>query len=210
MKKLLLTGLLTLAMGMAAQAVTFDYSSTASGGTIIFDGASHFTFSGGNSFNVVTGSAAGKLGSITGSFTIGAITTSGLINSAPVTGTGTFVIHDGSGFDLSATLVWNDITQIGGAGTLNIFDTANLSGITYLGVNTDLVALKNALKGENILTFQFAPPVSLAALKGPGAGHTTSFSGTVGTPDGGTTVVLLGFALAGMSTLRRTIKGFKA
>ena len=203
MKKLLLTGLLTLAMGMAANAVSFNYSSTVNS-LITFDGASHFSFtpSTGN-FSVSTGSAAGFLGEITGSFTIGTVVS----GSAPVTGSGTFVIHDGANV-FSATLTWANIAQLGTINGLNTVGTANLSGITYGGSNADLLALKNAVNGLNTLSFQFGQATTVDSLKGPG-GHSTSFSGTVATPDGGTTVVLLGFALAGMATLRKTIKGSK-
>jgi VPDSG-CTERM motif len=192
-----------------AKAVTFAYSS-AIGAFINFDGASHFSFSPSTgNFNVTSGTASGLAGEITGTYTIGTITTSGSTSSAPVTGTGTFVIHDGVN-TFSSTLVWVDVSQTGTGGTLNVTGAANLTAITYGGSNADLLALKNAGAAANTLTFQFVPAVTLADLKSSGT-HSTSFSGTVGSvPDGGTTVAMLGFALLGVASLRRTIKAVKS
>jgi|SRR5882724_1450425 len=203
MKKLLLTGLLSLAMATAAHAMSFGYASTV-GSSIVFDGASHFTFGPAvNNFQVGSGTAAGLFGEITGSFTIGTVVSA----SAPVTGTGTFVIHDGAN-TLTATLVWQNIAQLGTLDGLNTVGSANLTAITYGGSNADLLKLKNSITGLNTLSFQFGSATTVNTLKTTST--STTFSGTVATPDGGTTVVLLGFALAGMGTLRRTIKGFRA
>lgn len=193
------------------QALQFTYASEV-GSFINFDGAAHFNFTPAvNSFKVTSGTAANFLGDISGTYTIGAITTVGGVSSAPVTGTGTFVIHDPVGpNNFSATLVWINIAQFGTGGTLNVNGTANLTAISYSGSNSDLLAIKNAVGSANTLTFQFVPAVLLADLKSTGT-HATSFSGSVGTvPDGGTTVALLGFALAGMGLLRWTMKAAKA
>jgi len=199
-------GLLTLAMGVAARAVTIGYSDTGNG-TMVFNGASQFAFApAANNLKVTTGSANNDLGEITGTYTIGTITTIGSVSSASVTGSGTFVIHDGTGHDFKADLVWNNITQQNTGGNLNITGGANLSNITYTGLDTDLLALTGGTGlGINVLAFTFIPAVSLADLKSGAGAHTAlSFSGTVAkAPDGGTTVVLLGSALVGMSVLRR-------
>jgi hypothetical protein len=206
---LILAAGMILACAGKVQAVSFDYSSTV-GSTIDFDGMTHFTFSPiTNNFRVSNGSAANFLGQMTGTFTIGTITTIGGVSSAPVTGSGTFVIHAPDG-DLSATLTWVDITQNGTGDNLNITGTVNLTGITYTGTNADLVALRNAGNGANVLSFQFVPAVTLAQLRNGPGGHSTSFSGTVATlPDGGTTVALLGLALTGLEGLRRGMKRAK-
>jgi len=196
-------------MGLAAQAVSFQYSSQPSS-FIVFDGAGNFSFSPAtSSLKITSGSAINDLGEITGSFSIGAITTSAGVSTASVGGTGAFIIHDGVN-TFSAVLTWVNIQQSGTGGTLNTTGTANMTGITYAGSNADLLALKTKGSGGNSLTFTFIPAISLTDLKGGAGSHQTSFSGTVATPDGGTTVVLLGFALAGMGTLRRTIKGLRA
>lgn len=164
---------IAVVFGASAQAGHFDYASEVNS-AISFDGAGHFTFTPStNNFHVSNGSAVGLLGEVTGTYTIGAI--SG--NTAPVTGTGTFVVHDGAN-DLSATLQWVDITQSGTAYFLNINGTVNLTNITYAGSNPDLLALKNAGSGINVLSFQFVPAVPLVDLVGPNP-HSTSFSGTV-------------------------------
>ena len=107
------------------------------------------------------GTAVGGLGSITGTFTIGVITNPfGNLFTAPVTGMGTYVIHDGMGFDLTATLTWVNISQIGPFGFLNLTGEANLTSITYAGTNADLVALRNSGNAANVLDFTFIPPVT--------------------------------------------------
>ena len=201
------------ALGFAdsAKAIQFAYASTP-GSFIHFDGLHHFSFTPStNNFQVSNGSCAGCLGEITGTFTIGTITQGppGFF-TAPVTGSGTFVIHDGMGNNLTATLTWVDIQQHGTAGNLNVAGVVNLTGITYAGTNPDLVALRNAGSGSNGLSFTFNPAVSLQRLRnGPGA-HNTSFSGTISTlPDGGTTVALLGLALVGVGGVRRMFRARK-
>jgi hypothetical protein len=209
MKKLLLTGLLTLAMGMAAHAVSFTYSNTGNS-FIVFDGAGNFSFSPAtSSLKVTSGSAINDLGEITGTYSIGTITTSAGVRTASVSGTGSFIIHDGVN-TFTASLTWVNIQQSGTGSTLNTTGSANMTSITYAGSNADLLALQVKGNGANGLTFTFIPAISLTDLKGGTGSHQTSFSGTVATPDGGSTVALLGFAMAGIAGLRRTIKGFRA
>src|SRR5690242_15986794 len=95
----------------AAQALSFNYSSEP-GAAITFAGNSTFSFTGtpGHIFQVTSGSANTLLGDLTGTYTIGAGTT-----TAPVTGAGQFIIHDGA-FDFTATISWNDITQLNALG----------------------------------------------------------------------------------------------
>jgi hypothetical protein len=207
---------LFLAVGLAlasfvsigsVQAVGFNYSCTV-GSSIIFPGDHSFSFSPATSnFQVTSGTASGLLGEMTGAFTIGTITTTiipgiGMMQTASVSGSGTFVIHDGA-FTLSAVLTWVDIAQLGSGVVINTTGTVSLTGITYGGSNPDLLALATAGNGANVLSFQFAPTVSLEELRnGPGA-HKTSFSGSVTTvPDRGSTLMLLGLAVAGVAAIR--------
>lgn len=201
----------------SAKAITISYvSNPLNGSHIHFQGgggpnAHTFTFlPTTNNFDVTTGTCAGCLGEMTGTFTIQAITPIPGGATASVTGTGTFVIHDGFGNNLTGSLTWLDITQIGTSGTLNIGGALNLTGITYSGINPDLVALKHAGSASNTLDFTFNPAVSLLQLRN-GAQHNTSFSGTVTalTPDGGTSVALLGIALAGVAGVRRMLRARK-
>jgi len=193
----------SLAAATSVEALQIDYANTV-GSSINFDGLGNFSFAPlGDNFAVTGGSAAGLLGEITGTYSIGAITTIGIVSSAPVTGSGLFVIHDGSA-TLSATLNWVDILQVGAGNILNDSGVVSLTGITYGGSNPDLLALASAGSAANVLTFQFIPPVSLSTLAG--SPNATSFSGSISTvPDGGATVALLGFVLVGVEGLRRRI-----
>jgi hypothetical protein len=192
----------------SAKAYSFSYASTARS-AIVFPGNHTFHFSPAtNNFVVTSGTAAGDLGQITGTFTIGTITHPLPGESyATVTGTGTFVIHDGLN-NLTATLTWVDVTQIGTSGTLNIGGQVNLTNITYTGTNHDLVALRNVGSASDTLDFTFNPAVPLGVLRnGPGS-HSTSFSGTVSyfVPDGGSAVALLGIALVGVGGIGRMFR----
>src|SRR5215831_16090516 len=208
-KRLIIATTLGMAFAFAsnsAWALQVDYSNT-TGSSISFDGSGNFSFSpASDSFSVTSGSAAGLLGDISGTFTIGSITTSGVQSSAPVSGSGELVIHDGAS-NFKATLQWVDIVQLGTGSTLNDLGTVNLTGISYGGSNADLLALANAGSGINVLTFQFAPAVSLSDLAN--SAHSTSFSGSIFTPevvpDGGMTATLLGLALSGLALVRRSL-----
>ena len=158
----------------------FDYSSTVNS-LIQFNGDSTFNFTpSSNNIRITSGGAAGLIGEITGVYTIGTVTTAiDGSQTAPVTGTGTFVIHDGVN-DLTGTVVWLDIGEFGVFGGANLTGTVNLTGITYSGSNPDLLAVKNAGSAINVLSFQFAGVESLDLLKS--VSTSTSFSGTVVIP----------------------------
>jgi hypothetical protein len=150
-------------------------------------------------------SLVGLLGNITGTFTIGAITTSGPIQSAPVTGAGAFSINDGAGQNFLATLAWDNIQTVTGGGpvsfgAVNATGTVNLSNFSYAGTNTDLLALATFPGAIVTATFSFAPPRNLAALTATGQVNTTGYAGTL-TPVpepitmflGGTGLISLGY-----------------
>lgn len=194
----------------SASALQINYDGSGTGSTIKFNGDSTFSFtpvSPANNFTITstlggTGSANGLTGSMGGTFTIGAVTTSGGLSTAPVTGTGTFVINADSPF--TATLTWIDIAQFGGGSTINTQGGINLTNIVYAGTNTDLIALKGSMStASDVLTFNFVPPISLSALKVTQT--STSFSASLAptVPDGGMTVAMLGLALAGLGLMRR-------
>lgn len=196
-----------LSLGTAhVNAVSFDISSVP-GSAIAFDGAGNFSFTPASpaaNFEVDTGTAAGLLGSIGGSFAIGAITTVGPTSTAPVTGSGTFTIIDG-GTPLTATIDWDEMSQTGTGSTLNVNGVVNLTSIAYAGSNPDLVTLFGDASGYAVVTFQFIPSKSLASMKTTKA--STSFSGSItSTPDGGATAGLLGATLMGMAAVARRRK----
>lgn len=185
---------------------SFDYSSLG-GAAINFNGSSKFSFSPTSSpnFKITDGALMGFEGDVSGTFTIGAVTTVGIFSTAPVTGTGSLVIDNGA-TDLTATLSWVSLTQIGTGSTLNDLGTVNLTNIKYLGSNPTLEGLAAADTpaldtASDTLSFTFVPAKSLAYLKSHAA--STSFSGsidyTVPVPDAGTTALLIGMGLAAIA-----------
>ena len=206
------------AMGFvnSAKALEIDYAS-APGGLIDFPGDSTFHFTpgdNGSNLQIINGSASGFFGEVSGTFTISNIQVivPGLVETGDVSGTGAFVIHDNMGHDLTATVVWNSIAQVGAGNALNFHGDVNLTNIMYSGTNTDLVTLANAHSAVNVLSFQFTMAVPLTVLANhPAPDITNSFSGTIATvPDGGTTVALLGVALLGIGGLRRMFRARKS
>jgi hypothetical protein len=208
-------GLMTILSAPTAQAITINFASDVTGGSVQFTGTGDtFTFhpTAANQFTIGSssgvGDSIGDLGFIGGTFTIGAITTDATGQSAPVTGTGSITIHGGAGTDLTGTLVWNKIRSSGTGGIMNVDGVINLAAITYTGGQSDLIALKNAGSAIQTVTFQFIPGLSLTTLTTDGQVNSTSFSGTIATasvPDGGLTMALLGFALMGIEGLRRKL-----
>lgn len=186
--------------------IDLNYANT-SKSSIQFDGKSHFTFTPThNDFDIIAGgSAAGLLGDLSGTFTIGAVTTVGKVSSAPVTGTGSFVIHDGFGFDLVASVSWLNIVQVGSGDGLNTTGAVNVTGISYSGANSTLLLLaKTPSTASDALAFQFLPAKTLSALKT--SKSSTSFNGTIyaeRVPDTGTAMALVGIGLLGLGVLSR-------
>ena len=195
---------------LQADAIILDFAAQGDS-AISFDGSGDFSFVddtvSGYDFEVTgstgLGTAIGTFGNIQGTFTIGTV----VGNSAPVTGSGTLSIDDGVAV-LTATVEFVDISQMGALGGLNTMATVNLSSISYVGGNSDLLALVSA-SGEGIatVTYQFTAPTTLASLKVTDT--ETSYSGSitapVGVPDGGSTIMLLGLALVGLNSLRKRI-----
>lgn len=185
---------------------TLDYANTV-GSYINFDGKSHFSFATAKNNLQITsdGTAAGLLGEITGTYTIGSVVTSGMLSTASVSGAGTFVIHDGHGFNLTGTLVWDNMLQFGTGDFLNTAGLVNLTNITYAGLNP---ALRTFAVGDHsatdVLSFQFGSTKKLSVLKTASA--KTSFSGELSafrTPDVANTFLLGLGAFAGLLALRR-------
>jgi len=193
------------------------------GSYVHFDGSSDsFSFapgSGSDQFAITTvgggsGDSIGDRGFMSGSFTIGTISSFFGIESAPVTGAGSFTIHDGLGNDLTANLVWNTIATMGAGGLINVNGALNLTSISYGGTRNDLLALSSTGLGTETISFQFSSSTSLTALTTDGTTYDTSFSGSLSVvstggsspvPDGGTTMALLGLGLLGVEGLRRRV-----
>jgi hypothetical protein len=138
----------------------------------------------GSDFLITTpGDAALLYGNIDGTFTIGTITDNGLTPGtpgyteiAPVTGTGTFAIHDGSGFDLSGSISFSTISTGAGPGlslgTISSGGGIAISSLTYGGSNPLLQQLAGIGDASAIISFMFSDSaLSLQSLTG-GSGTT--------------------------------------
>jgi hypothetical protein len=219
-----------LSCSKASATFELDFSSN-TGTAIVFDGNSHFSFSTDtNGFNFTVtdefdggnDSALGLKGNITGVYGIGTISTSGILETAPVTtsqGPATFTITDANNFQFSATVGWIQIGTIGTTGSLNLLGQVNLSDITYAGSNSDLLLLAseaNQNGGIATISFQSSNRHDLNYLAANS--FTTSYSGSVsGNEDSSPFVVpapappgiilaLTGLPLLGLGWLRRRVK----
>jgi len=124
-------------------------------------------------------SSIGLMGWINGSpWSIGAITTSGTTQTAPVTGVGTLFLSDGAGNNLTGNLNWITIQTVQSIGGINAALNVNVTGLAYGGLNTDLLALANGANGSLNLSFQFSPSQSLAQLT-TGSAQIGSYSGSL-------------------------------
>ena len=192
----------SLACGNSIKANSFDFGNL-TGAAIDFNGTGGFSFTPGlpaANFSIGDGTAAGLDGSISGNFSIGAITSPFPGASvAPVSGSGFFKVFDG-GNTLSASLSWVEVEQTGTGSTLNVNGLLNLTGITYSGSNADLLSLVADSGGSATLSFTFNPAESLSTLKTTAT--STSFSGTVSdssVPDSGSTALLIALGVVGIA-----------
>jgi hypothetical protein len=185
---------------------TFQFDDSGAGIYSGFD----FTVSLDNGSN--SGAAVGLLGNISGLFTLGTV----VGDSAPVSGTGSFSIWDGTGGvptaanTLTATLNWVNAFASGTGGTLNFGGTVNLFAIAYTGANTSLLALASITDGSSngvaTVSFQASDVKTLTYYKTNV--DNSSYSGSINTtvPDGGATAALMGLGFVGVGLLGRRMK----
>lgn len=198
-KMILALGLLALAQGAFAASEQIQFSNI-SGAKVSFadtgtgvdftfppsgsQSASDFMVTSIGGFTIGGDLLSGLKGVITGTYNYltSAIVTNGTSQKAAVTGTGSFVIHDGLGNDFTSTLTWVDIKTDGTGGTINTLGTVNLSTLSYGGTNAQLLELAANPNGIVVTTFQFIPAMSLSDIAAncpAGAPCTNSFSGTL-------------------------------
>jgi hypothetical protein len=213
-----------------AQANSIEFASNPGGAGIVFNGKSQFSFANststqtshgdpaqylGSSFNVqavtpgMAGDSIGDLGTMSGMYTIGAITTVGSTQSAVVSGMGTLSIYDNGvkGPALKGTIDWETISTTGTGSALNMTGVLNVTGVTYNGTQKDLQFFAGIGSLVETLTFSFTPGKTLTQL----AHYATkdTYSGALsdnlpqGVPDGASTVGLLGGALLALGSVRR-------
>jgi len=191
------TVVLLLSLSFQTKAITLDFQGL--DGTVInFATNSTFGFTSTNGYQFSISSVQGGVGdsvgdngflSPGGAFAIGAITITGGLQSAPVTGTSTLHITDNATLDLTGTINRVSIATISVAGVLNLNGQVNLTAITYSGANSDLAALAAAGSGEDVVTFQFVPAKTLTQLTTTGG--QTSYSGSItSVPEPGTWVLV--------------------
>jgi hypothetical protein len=161
-----------------------DPAGSSPGALIEFTGGSPgtITFSSptGHDFEITqsdTPNLIGIHGDIDGTFTVGTITTIGSIQTAPLSGTGTFSLTDSGGYVLKADLAWNEIFTYGGSGGLNPSNSLNLTNWAYDGSDPVFLAILNGTEQSETLTFQFSPGKTLTQLMAANAHNATTYSG---------------------------------
>ena len=206
---------LLLSLSFQAKAITLNYQGL-DGTVISFATNSTFGFTSTNGYQFSISSVAGGIGdsvgldgflSPGGPFTIGAVTTNGGLQSAPVTGTSTLHITDNATLDLTGTINWINIGTVNVLGIINLNGQVNLTGITYTGTNSDLQALAAAGSASDVVTFQFVPAKDLTTLKTQGG--QTSYSGSItAVPEPGAWVlVVMGTGLGVFLRGRKLVRG---
>ncbi len=214
---------LALSTGTSWAVISLNFSSTV-GASIQFNGAaSTFQFNQGlvRSYNpagdqwhiisesgVVVPTAVGLFGDIlNGPFAYGPITVNGANESAPVIGPlGGLLIKDALNIPLTGTVNWVTVSTSGSAGALNAALTVNVTGMSYLGANPDLLALVGGAAGSGAmnLTFQFSPGMTLQQLTAGAGPYKTTYSGSISPVPEPTTMIAGALLLLpfGASTLR--------
>ncbi len=186
--------------GTPAALIRFDGGPTK---TITFVDAS-------NGFDFVIGGPSnpalnGLKGNIGGTFSVGTITVSGGLETAPVTGTGSFSIFDGVN-TLTADLTWQNVFTFGTQSGLNVNGVTNLSNISYSGSNAGLIEFVNSNSHTLTLSTQFVPGKTLTQLMANGALNTNSYSGTFNAVPEPATLAILGVGAAAVIRRRRRSK----
>ena len=155
--------------------------------------------------------AVGLFGTIGGTFsyTKASIVTTGPVQTASITSTGTLTITDASSshYSLTATVALTNVSTVSSFGAVNVNGDINLSNILYSGTNKDLLQLKNEAAGNGgvmTISFQFATATSLTQITASGFDKKISYSATIATKSISTTSIApepSSFGIAGIGAL---------
>lgn len=200
------TIIITAAAGLALSAATsradmeFDFTGV-NGSTIQFNGGgtllagSSFQFNSANANQWQIQNENGGVNALNlyGGFsstpiTYGAVTTSGSMQTAPVTSAGSFYITDAQGKQLTGTIGWVQTYTIGkGGGGANVDLVVNITDLSYVGVNPDLRAMLNGSQPTIDLSFTFASGGKTLSQLTTGGQFMTQYGGSVSVvPEAGT------------------------
>jgi len=230
--KLLLTfavGGMLASSASAQGTLSLNFSSTP-GSTIQFNGAaSTFQFNPSTSsifggvFNGTQwiigsqngGTGTGGLGLLglfnNGPFGYGPITTTGLLQTAAVTGPlGALVIKDGSGFDLTGNIDWVTIATYGTVGAIDANLVVNVTGLAYSGTNPDLLQIVSEGPASLNLSYQFSPGKTLTGLSQGNGSYQTTYSGSLSVVPEPTSTICLVLGLGALAVSRRKILAKRA
>lgn len=199
LSKPVILGLVGLAFSAAVGEAQLSLNfSSSPGSTIQFNGSAQSfqfnpsTFTGFNGFYLGTQwfvgsetggipSAIGLFGSVgTNVFSYGPITVNGPLQTATVLGPNASLdINDGSGFDLTGTVNWEQIQTSSFAGALNAALVVNVTDLSYKGSNPDLLTLVAGGVGQMNLSFQFSPGETLTQLSTGDSAFSTTYAGSI-------------------------------
>lgn len=153
------------------------------------------------------GSLDGLKGLITTSgFNVGAITVLGGLEIAPVTGTGTVSIFDGTD-TLTADLQFDEISSFKNSVGLSYSTLVNLTNVLYSGTNAGLLAVRNSIDPALSIAATFVPnrPLTELLTNNPGTittSYAVAFSGQP-VPEPSTVALLtVGLGVGGFSLAR--------
>lgn len=214
MKRNLIFGAMAVLFAAPAMSHALSFSFVSESGTpnalIQFNGTPKTIsfLDAGNGFDFVIGAASnvnlnGLKGNIGGTFTVGAITIAGPVQTAPVSGTGTFSIFDGTN-TLTADLVWQDVFTFGTQSGLNVNGNTNITNVSYSGSNAGLIELANSVNRTVTVSTQFIPGLTLTQLMTQGATNANTYSGTFNAVPEPASIAMLGMGALALLRRRRS------
>jgi len=179
---------LVTVLGQFARASDIDFDiANVAGATVDFNGSAKtitFNQTGNYDFQVTDStspaSIVAALGTLSGTWNVGSITSAGTVQTAAVAGSGLFTLNDGSGGKLTANLALEDVSSYanGAAGAINDHIIANLSSVSYNGNNAAFKEIANGTSPSFVMSFQFNPGHNLTYLFANGHNNSTSYSGS--------------------------------